>query len=355
MNKKRFPMMLLALLSLLAGILTGLWRAGWKTPFPHDPMFNWHGALMVCGFLGTLIGMERAVAYGRFWGYLAPVFAGVGGVMILIDRLAWLAPVLETVAAAVLLALLLVLSRRVRAIPAHLMTLGGISWLIGNGLWLAGWTLPQVAPFWIGFLMLTIAGERWELSRILQPDRRAVILFWISMAVFFIGLGMSLTDHGRGMQLLGIGMAALGVWLIRFDLARKNLHQSGLYRFMGISLISGYAWLVVAGLLAYFWGMMTAGFRYDAVMHSFFLGFVFTMIFAHAPIVFPAILNVKLTYSNVFYTHLILLHLSLIYRIVADWQLMPGGRILGGWLNGVAILLFFINTLTSVQKKEAQS
>ncbi len=350
MNKKRFPIMLLAIISLLAGILTGLWRAGWRTPFPHDPMFNLHGALMVCGFLGTLIGMERAVAYERRWGYLAPIFAGAGGILILVDRLAWLAPLLEALAAGVLLALLVALSRRIRALPAHLMTLGGVSWLAGNVLWLAGYALPQVAPFWFGFLVLTIAGERWELSRILQPGRRAVVLFWVAMAVFLFGMAFSLFDHGRGMQLLGIGMAALGVWLIRFDLARKNLRQTGLYRFMGVTLISGFAWLVAAGVLAYFWGMMTAGFRYDAVMHAFFLGFVFTMIFAHAPIVFPAIFNVKMQYTGLFYTHVILLHLSLLYRILADWQLMPGGRIIGSWLNGVAILLFFVNTLTSIQR-----
>ena len=34
-----------------------------------------HGPLMVCGFLGAVIGLERAAALGRLWAYAAPLAA----------------------------------------------------------------------------------------------------------------------------------------------------------------------------------------------------------------------------------------------------------------------------------------
>jgi hypothetical protein len=42
-----------------------------------------HGPVMVMGFLGTLIGLERAVAYGRRWAFAAPGPTGLGAVALL--------------------------------------------------------------------------------------------------------------------------------------------------------------------------------------------------------------------------------------------------------------------------------
>ena len=40
-----------------------------------------------------------------------------------------------------------------------------------------------------------------------------------------------------------------------------------------------------------------AGPSYDAILHTAFLGFVMTMIFAHTPIVFPAVLHLPVAYT----------------------------------------------------------
>jgi len=47
------------------------------------------------------------------------------------------------------------------------MTGGAVAWLGSNLLWLGGWPVHALVPWWIGFLVLTIAGERLELSRML--------------------------------------------------------------------------------------------------------------------------------------------------------------------------------------------
>ena len=88
------------------------------------------------------------------------------------------------------------------------------------------------------------------------------------------------------------------------------------------------------------YGGVVAGPHYDALLHALFLGFVFTMILGHGPIIFPAIIGRPVPYHPVFYTPLCLLHASLLLRVGGDvlgWQV---GHQWGGLLNAVAILLF---------------
>jgi hypothetical protein len=92
------------------------------------------------------------------------------------------------------------------------------------------------------------------------------------------------------------------------------------------------------------YGGVVAGPYYDAILHAVFVGFVMSMIFGHAPIIFPAITGKPIPFHPIFYSHLILLHLSLLLRVSSDLILWPSGRQWGGLLNGAAILLFIANT-----------
>ena len=65
----RVPLMALAMGALLTGVWAGLVRLGWQVPLLAAIPPSAHGPLMVSGFLGTLIGLERAVVLGRFWTY----------------------------------------------------------------------------------------------------------------------------------------------------------------------------------------------------------------------------------------------------------------------------------------------
>ena len=64
LSKARFPLIALGMLALLTALWSGLVRLGWAWPLLWPTLFMAHGPLMVCGFLGTLIGVERAVALG---------------------------------------------------------------------------------------------------------------------------------------------------------------------------------------------------------------------------------------------------------------------------------------------------
>ena len=61
--------------------------------------------------------------------------------------------------------------------------------------------------------------------------------------------------------------------------------------------------------------------RYDAMLHAIFLGFVFSMIFARAPIILLTITGLALPLQNTFYLHAGLLHLSVLLRIAGDLSL----------------------------------
>ena len=93
---------------------------------------------------------------------------------------------------------------------------------------------------------------------------------------------------------------------------------------------------------------------YDAALHSVFVGFVIAMIFGHAPIIFPAILGIPISFSPLFYVHLALLHLSMIVRVAGDLALNTPIRKWGGLLNEVAILLFMILSIQSIVLRKKQ-
>ncbi|MBF6612481.1 MAG: hypothetical protein IVW55_05070 [Chloroflexi bacterium] len=84
------------------------------------------------------------------------------------------------------------------------------------------------------------------------------------------------------------------------------LRQKGVTRFIAASLLAGYAWLMLAGALGLLFGGVAAGPRYDALLHSIFLGFAFSMIFPHAPVILPAVTGLALPFRSAFYPHVAL-------------------------------------------------
>jgi hypothetical protein len=90
------------------------------------------------------------------------------------------------------------------------------------------------------------------------------------------------------------------------------------------------------------YGAVAAGPLYDAMLHAIFLGFVFAMIFGHAPIIFPAVLGVDIPYRSDYYLPLVLLHASLAVRIGGDLLGMNEARLWGGLFNALAILLYLV-------------
>lgn len=330
--------MALGLLALLAGLCGGLLRIGWGGGHVPASLALAHGPLMVCGFLGTLISLERAVALRRGWAYAVPLIAGLGGIL----AMAGIAggPLLFVLGSLGLVGLYGVLLRMQADAFLQVMALGAGAWLVGNVVWLTGAAVYEAVPWWLGFLVLTIAGERLELSRMLLHAQRVERLFLALAAGLAAAVAVTAFAPDFGMRLLGAALVGLAAWLVGFDVARHTVRRSGLTRFIAACLLAGYAWLGAGGMLALVYGAVVAGPIYDALLHAVFVGFVFSMIFGHAPIIFPAVLGVAPFYRPAFYVPLVLLHASLVLRIAGDLAGWIALRRWGGLINALAILLY---------------
>jgi hypothetical protein len=168
---RRVPMLFVGLLSMACGMWLGLVRLGWNLPLPWQDVVIAHGPLMVCGFLGTLISLERAVGLGSRWGYAAPVLVAAGALMLDLDPIGSFGPIMITAGSLVMVAIFVVVWRRHASLFVATMTMGALAWTVGNVQWLGGAPMFRVVFWWLAFLVLTIAGERLELNRVLRPTR----------------------------------------------------------------------------------------------------------------------------------------------------------------------------------------
>lgn len=341
----RVVLLVLGMSSLVMGIWGGLLRVPVALPLPvsHANWISFHGPLMVCGFLGTVISLERAVGLRSLWTYLVPLLTGVGAVAIAAGVLAP-GPRWALTAGS---ALFVVVSARILFIQPNLsncvMGLGAVAWLAGNGLWTRGHEISQGVLWWLTFLLLTIVGERIELTRFQKPSRSSRPWLLTTLAISGAGLVIGWFAPRAGGVLMGAALLGIAVWLIRFDLAWRTIRHPGLPRFMAVCLLSGYVWLTLTALLVAMKWPQTSGVVYDATLHAFFVGFVFAMIFGHAPVIFPAVLGLPVQFRWASYVPLAMLHFSLLLRLLGDLAGLPILRTWGAVGNAVAVGLFLLN------------
>jgi len=341
--RARLPLLVLGFASLLTGIAGGLARLGFEPMPVSDDVVVLHGALLASGFFGTVIALERAVALGRLWGYAAPLASGAGGLALATGA----APAgvwLMLAGALVLLAMSVLFLSRHRSLESWTMAGGAACWCAGNGALAAGSAVAVAVPWWIAFFALTIGAERLELSRYL-PRPRAV-------QAIFVAIALALPASAAvSFALQGAVLIALAAWLFAFDIARKTARGTGLPRFIAACLLGGYAWLAIGGAILAGFVAQRAGPLYDAALHSFFVGFVFSMVFGHAPVILPAVLRVSLGYTPWFYLPVAALNLSLAMRVAGDLAGLHALRAAGSIGNVLAIGLFIVIAATAALRR----
>jgi hypothetical protein len=348
---ERLPLLLLGFIALFVGTGAGLARFAWPMPDVAAGAAAWHGPLMICGFFGVVISLERAVALGRGWAYAAPLFAGLGTAALLHGGMAW-APLGYLAGSIVLLVATLAVLRRQREGFVVVLAAAAACWTVGTALWAAGAAVHEVVAWWLAFLVLTIAGERLELSRFMPPSPLALRTFTGIVAVLGFALLPSLAP-GRpaaawGLHAFGATLLALAGWLLRHDIARRTVRQRGLTRYIAVCLLSGYGWLALGAAIVALSGLQPGTASYDAALHALLLGFVFSMVFGHAPIIFPAVLRVTLRYHPVFYAPLVLLQASLALRLAGDAVGALAVTRWGALGSALALLAFVVVMATAV-------
>ena len=88
------------------------------------------------------------------------------------------------------------------------MGLGAGCWLAGNLLWMGGKPVFQVVHLWTAFLILTIVGERLELSRVRRLSLLSERLLILAAGVYLAGVVLTVFDLNTGIRLLGRPWAA---------------------------------------------------------------------------------------------------------------------------------------------------
>jgi len=336
-------------LALLLGLDAALLLLGVWAPLSFSKVAALHAPLMVFGFVGTFIVLERAVAARRVWGFSSPLLLGLGS-------LTMLSPLAEVVGKSLiglgfvaLLAIYVVIRKRSPAAAIDIQILGAISGLAAVILWLAGAQISAMVPGMAVFLILTIAGERLELARVSPAlDARAESMGLGASLILVVTAAIAPLWPVAGYPLLGVALALLMVWLFRYDVATRLVNAKGLPRYMAVCLLAGYVWLLVPAALWVVVGRVDSGRAYDAALHAIFLGFVMSMIMAHAPVILPAVLRKPLPYRWFLYLPVALLHLTLALRLLGGdaWGNVDALH-WGGGLNVVAILLFVVLAVTS--------
>ena len=141
---------------------------------------------------------------------------------------------------------------------------------------------------------------------------------------------------------LGVSMAGLAVWQMRYDVAGDAMDRAAHPRYMAIGVRAGTVWLLVGGGLLAFIDPPPGGPVYDAILHAVFVGFVLSTGFGHALSVVPVLAGGHVPFSPLFYAPLALLHATLVVRLAGDLSGALWVRQLGGVGNALAIALFAV-------------
>ena len=341
-------MALLVAFSLLGAVAGGLLRAGVDWAGLPDSVVAGqaavaHAALMLSGFLGTVIAIERAVAVKRRWAFAAPFASGAASLFMLAGY-SGVAAWLGVAAALVFVGVNALLVKRQPASHTTLMLLGAGAWVVGNLMFAMRQSGDATLPWWFAFVVLTIAAERLEMTRLMRRRPRAQRALQTILFALLTGAALSAAAPRPGGVVFGVALGALAVWLGVFDIARRTAFAHGLSRYMALCLLGGYVWLGVAGAA---WACMALGLpTRDAALHALGLGFIVSMMMGHAPVILPAVVRFKLRFTAWFYVPLALLHVSLIVRLGAGFASLEL-RYAGAVFNALVLALFGVTLAAS--------
>ena len=346
---------LMMLLALVAGVFRLLALQGMVAQPPLATVFPFHGEIMVFGFLAVLITTERYLGSLAF--KLNPIVHGMpflvalGAVLKVVGELAGVdlmntvGSILLAVGIAIYIYLLLAVSRQsAQPLPFRFMVLAALFLLMGNLFSLRGSPVGNInfTLFLLGFPILTILGERVELSRFLAPAvyRRGEWGLWAALMAFLL----LLVQDGRLLVALWAVLMALATLpLMGSELALVRVGQTSpqkLHRYLGQHLLLAYSWFFLGLVLVIVWAAVRGGSAlYDASVHSLAVGFVGTMILAHAPVIAPAILPRTIAQEKLNLLPLELLTVGNLLR-VGGYVLKGAGLPLGGvvGVSGLFIL-----------------
>lgn len=360
--KVRLALFALSGLCLVGALWGGVVRLGWGDFSPLiGSLPGIHGPLIICGFLGTFFSLERAATMENWPGYLAPLLTVVGALVLITDPMSDTGPILVVAGSFAFLVVCLILFMRGFTLFPLFIFLGSFQWFMGNCIWLAKWPVYNVTLWWMSFVVLTTAGERLEIAQMMHVNVGAKLFLLLGLGAVFVGHILTATGHltapddvmtlqgnaifdprvRLGMKAAGIGMTLAGGWFLMHDPARTRWRNGGLAGYIAVCMISSYVWLAVSGVLSFVFAGIVSGPLYDAFIHTFFLGFLMFMVFGHGPVLVPSLLGLFLNMRKSLWAVPLLLHASLLLRVLGNMWNEGMWRKVGGLLN-VGVIAYFL-------------
>lgn len=360
----------LAIVFVLLGTVVGMLRLMYLNGITAQPiasaLYGHHGEIMVFGFLATLIVTER------YLGSLdlplprpvhaMPFMVGLGALTKLIG---WLAGVESLDVLGTLLLGLGVIGYLVLLYhlasgrdPAAYRFLGLAAVLLLTAALLTLRYRPSgnlgLTLVLLGFPVMTILGERLELSRVVAPRSPARSGWMLSLAAAAWVLLLAYVVGPRKGYLIVAAVVLLAPVAASLAWGDRRLMATSTQRlgnYVARHLPLAYAWLFLGLLLSAVFALRT-GFSqplFDAASHSLAVGFVGTMILAHGPVIAPAILRRRLNASRLSYIPLGLLTLGNVLRVggyllresgtYVAWPIGMSGAVLLAALLAAALML----------------
>jgi hypothetical protein len=332
---------------MLVGIYVGFIRIGWAFPVNSTLPIPHHGVLMTGSFLGTLISVERVAVLKTRWTWFVPI--------LMISSLFFIIFQQNLFAFSVLLlgslGYLYVSFHNYQTYYLRgdvLMLIGAVFQVIAFLIFIITYSYPMAFAGWMLYLIFTIVGERLNLTRFLPVTEKNILELYVWLGLILVS---SFLYHFGFATVVSISLWGIAQWLIRNDIALINIKKDGHFKFLGMALLGAYVWLFVTGGIGFL--KTDNPYLYDAVLHSFFVGFVLSMILAHAPIIFPSLLQIKITpFHPIMYVWLFALHISLFLRIYGDVFQNYEARKLGGLLNGISFVGYLLTIAGIILKKK---
>jgi nitrite reductase (NO-forming) len=346
----RLAILIWAVIACLTGLMTAFARIG-LSPFAQSPeLVSVHGALMVFGFLGTAIGMERGVAYHAGsadhprWGLIAPLLGALGVVSVFILALIpslpswwpaipgafWAASMFE------LSAVYIGIWSWQNSVTLIIQMMGSLTGALGMILYACSVPALRLAPMWMVFLVLTIIGERLELARVSFTGKFVENTLITAAATSVIGAILILIISEVGYVILGLSFLVLLITMLSHDIARHTFKLPGMTGFMGVAMLCAYTWGIIGSLMWIFLPQTDLFSQRSAfALVCFDLGFTMTMVIAHASIIVPAIIRRPMPFSTLMWIPLVALESGLAIGAIGT---VRGSEVIGQAGSVIAIL-----------------
>ncbi len=318
-----------SIFSMVIGLILGLSRASFIEAM--KAVSHYHFLIMSGSFFGTLITLERALTIKNQWAKFLPVINGISIVFFLINKSDIAILSLFLGGCAMFLMYAFFFSQHKNMI--HLLFLiSGWCYVMAVIQYSYFNNMTLSVRFFELFFLITIVAERMELARFINVSEYLKKLMFL-----FLLLALVISFQSDLDMLYGIIIILCSLWLINYDIAKKNIRSKEPHRFMGFALMVGYYWLLIHGLSILF----PLFFTYDIQIHSFFLGFVMNMVFAHLTIILPAVLKIQYHINTkIYYPIWLFFQGILVWRFIVTMYVQEYFGI-AALINVISVLLFF--------------